>query len=184
MMKVLAVALVAISAGVVNAQSMEIKDGSIVVRQLSSGTRLGFEPVKFPAGVRGVAIRIDGPGEYEAMVQSGNRLPEVELTKYGKVTDGEYLYEITGGTDEKTLRKEKLDEGRGKDDPSVYEYSNFSLSGRIVVEFGRIVEFEQMVEKGTEDPIPGKDVDDVDEGYKEPEDPGKEPEETNDTDKG
>ncbi|MDJ0626980.1 MAG: hypothetical protein QNJ44_01870 [Rhodobacter sp.] len=184
MFRAFAIALAALGASVGGAQAIEISDGDIVVKQLSSGTRLGFEPVKFPDEVRGITIRIEGPEKYEAMVFSGNRLPEVELTKFGKVTDGEYHYEITGGTSERTLRKEKLNNGRGEDDPSVYRFGSFALGGKIFVRRGGILEFEQMVEKGSEETIPGKEVDDVDEGYEEPKDPGGEPKETNDTDKG
>jgi len=187
MFKAIAVALIGFGVGIGTAQAVEVRDGRIIVDQLSEGTRLGFRPVEFPKDARGMTILITGPEGYEAMVLSGKRLPELDLAEFGKVLDGLYLYEITGAFGEPIKLEVVLDNGRDKDEPTAFRVNSFSLTGKLVVREGKIVEFEQMQEKGSEEVIPEKEVDDIDPGTKAtPPDTERRPRETEDkdTDKG
>lgn len=158
----------------------EIRDGKVAVYDVSRATYLMFEPVDWPKGADGVSISIVGPGEFEAMVETGNEPPQVNLAKLGDLKDGVYDYIITGTTGEKVKAEEVLDNGRDK--PAEYEMVSFKLGGFVVIQKGRIVEFSQDPEKGSEETKPGEDTPDGDKGGEsEKTEPGKD---ENDSDKG
>jgi len=185
MFKTFAIALIGFGVGLGTAQAIEISDGPIIVKQLSDGTRIGFEPIKFPGDARNMSIQIKGPEGYQAMVMSGKRLPELDLKEFGKVVDGIYFYQITGAQGERIERQDVLNNGRDKDEPSNFRVNVFALAGELLVERGKVTEFEQVEEKGSEETIPDKEIDDADAGNKpEPQDPDRRPREIDDNDKG
>ncbi len=185
MFRTIAVALFGVGVGLGAAQAIEINDGPIIVKQLSAGTRIGFEPIKFPSDARDMSIQVVGPEGYEAMVMSGKRLPELDLADFGKVLDGIYAYQISGAFGERIERKDVLDNGRDKGEASNFRVNAFALSGELEVRRGKVTEFEQAEEKGSEETIPGKEVEDGDPGGKPaPDEPDTKPKETDDRDKG
>lgn len=185
MFKTFKIALLGFAVSLGSAQAIEVVDGDIIVKQLSDGTRLGFEPIKFPGDARGMSIQIKGPEGYEAMVMSGKRLPDLDLEEFGKVIDGIYAYQITGARGEPIKREEVFNNGRDKDEPSTSRVITFALSGELEVRRGKITKFEQGEEKGSEKTIPEKEVEDNDPGTKPaPDDTERRPRETDDNDKG
>ncbi len=185
MFKTFAIALIGFGVGIGTAHAIEIRDGPIIVKQLSAGTRLGFEPIEFPSDAQDMSIQIKGPEGYEAMVMSGKRLPELDLEEFGKVVNGLYFYQISGAREKRIKRDEVFNNGRDKDEPSDFRVISFALSGKLEIRDGKIVEFEQGEEKGSEETIPEKEVDDIDPGTKRvPEVTDRRPKETDDGDKG
>jgi len=146
------------------ASAAELRSGKIALHEVVRGTELTFEVESWPDDAHGVMMIIDGPGEYYAELQFKNEVPRVDLAKYGKLEDGFYDYEIRVGTSEKIKLKERVNNGRNEE--REFDLASIALGSRLVLERGRIVEFEQGEEKGSEKPIEMEDVDDSDKGYK------------------
>jgi len=167
MLKCLSSAILVLAVGSSTANAVELSDGKIVLNEVVRGTLLAFEPVFWPKDAHGVVLTVEGPGDYAAMVETGGKIPAIYLDKFGDVKDGLYAYEITGGTSEKIKRVEKVDNGRDKD--RGYDVGSFALSGILTVDRGKIVDFNQAQEVGSEKPIAGDPKpDDFDEGPTKP----------------
>ena len=148
----------------------EISDGGIVLINVSSDTVLKFEPVEWPREVAGITIRITGPTgarerggpAYDVLVETGTKLPAIDLKEFGELEDGPYGFEITGTTGEKIKLPEKQNDGRNR--PAEFTLLPFRLTGSLLVDGGQIIRFEQFEEKETQGSKPGEESDDTDEG--------------------
>jgi len=155
-----AAALLIAAAGSANA--IEIRDGKIALFQTGGGLTLAFEPIDWPGGIDGVSLNVDGPGEFAAMIESGNEVPQMNLKDFGEIKDGVYSYEVRGFNGDRVETKNEINNGRDK--PTVMEFGTFSLSGNIYVLKGEIVKFDQEAVDKTkpEKPADTRPIDDRD----------------------
>jgi hypothetical protein len=157
-------------AGAATAETV-LSEGDITVMLVPDGTSVAFKPEAFPRDAAGMTVRILGPtqdkergdAKFDALLEIGDELPNIDLAKLGDLVDGTYRFELTGTTGERVELKEKLNDGRDK--PASVEFLPFALSGKLFVTDGKIVEFDQFEEKVTEGSKPGDDkIFDGDEG--------------------
>lgn len=174
MRKLVIAALSATILGAGAATAVEIRDGDIILFEKFDGSVMQFEPIKWPDDAHGIMLTVETlesksrgskiEEDFVAKIDFGKEIPALDLAELGKLVDGTYVYEITGGTSVKIKKDEKVNNGRS-DEPD-YNIAGFALSGHFVVEGSKIVVFEQGEEKGSEKPIEGEPVADNDEGGK------------------
>ncbi len=107
------------------------------IENLSDGT-LALELQGKPKVIHNVTLRVAGPNGYTASAFSKRDVPSIELSKYGKLTDGVYQYEMTAASGEKIEIQSDLDDGRGGKSPKVI-YKSIAVAGSFIVRDGKII---------------------------------------------
>ncbi|WP_425049937.1 hypothetical protein [Psychromarinibacter sp. S121] len=162
------------------ASAVTISDGAAVITERFDGTTLYFRFDKIPESARKFRLYVVGPNGYRAEVETGKRIPKIDLREFldskaeplekreypngDKLYDGYYSYEISFATDEFVRDPEVLDSGREKKSEGTWKV--YKLEGRFLLDGGQIIVYAQDEEKPGE---PGKGDDapsrDEDEGY-------------------
>ncbi|WP_379560737.1 hypothetical protein [Psychromarinibacter halotolerans] len=183
MFKTVAFATAVLMGGTGFASAVTISDGEAVITERFEGTILYFGFEKIPESARKFRLFVVGPNGYRAEVETGKRIPKIDLRAFletkdeplenrdypngEKLYDGTYSYEISFSTDEFVRDREVMDNGRGKKSEGTFQV--YTLQGSFLLDGGQIIVFPQDDEKPGE---PGKGDDapsrDEDEGYEAP----------------
>jgi hypothetical protein len=108
------------------------------VREQFAGTVVGFE---LGGAYDNVTLTITGPSDVDARVFSKRGAPSFDLRSIAPIQDGTYTYQLTAATQERTKRRNPLDNGR--DRPAAgEERTAVATSGTFHVRNGVIVRRE------------------------------------------
>jgi hypothetical protein len=84
----------------------------------------------------GGTLNVVGPGGYAASASSKSGLPSLDLSKFGRVADGQYTYQLSAATGQVDTSTALLNNGRAK---NVRGRRSDGLSGVFLVKGGSIV---------------------------------------------
>jgi len=119
------------------AQSIMAKSQPKAMERLAKNT-LALKLDGASKGMHNITLRVVGPNGYSASEFSKRDIPALDLSKYGKLTDGNYTYEMTAASGNKVEVQSTLDNGRGLKGPKMVEES-IVVSGSFTVRDGAIV---------------------------------------------
>jgi hypothetical protein len=106
--------------------------------QKFTDTEIGFD---ITGPYNNLTLTVSGPNGLHASAHSRTGSPLIDLRKLGDVDDGDYLYQLTAGTDEKIPVRTALDNGRDGG-PTTSILKSVSTSGQFQVKGGAIVKLD------------------------------------------
>jgi hypothetical protein len=106
--------------------------------QKFTDTEIGFD-VSGPYS--NLTLTITGPNGINASAHSRSGSPLINLSRLGKIDDGDYSYRLTAATDEKVPVRTGLDDGRDGG-PTSSMHKSVSADGRFQVKGGTIVKLD------------------------------------------
>lgn len=92
-----ALGVAATGPGIANAEQTFEEARPIIAKEVFKGTQIAFEP---GGKYFNSMLIITGPRNYQAEVFVRDSLPQISLSKFGKLTDGIYSYHMTAATPE------------------------------------------------------------------------------------
>jgi hypothetical protein len=95
-----------------------------------------------------LTLTISGPNGLHASATSRTGSPLINLRKLGTIDDGDYLYQLVAGTDEKIPVRTTLDNGRDGG-PTTSIVKSVSTSGQFQVKGGTIVKVDPSAREET-----------------------------------
>lgn len=120
---------------------------SFLVNPVIRGDVIAFAVKESPSKLRNVTVSITGPRNFQAKVMDKTRVPGIALSKYGKLFDGVYNYEITAVTDIEFEVNPGIDSnGRSRADRGA-RLMSASTSGTFTVREGKVVVFKNLKEE-------------------------------------
>jgi len=106
--------------------------------QKFTDTEIGFD---ITGPFSNLILTISGPNGLSASATSRTGSPLIDLRKLGAIDDGNYLYQLVAGTDEKVPVRTALDNGRDGG-PTTSMFKTVSTSGQFQVKGGAIVKVD------------------------------------------
>ena len=85
-----------------------------------------------------VTLSVSGPNRFHASASAKTGTPSIDLRRAGAPADGQYTYQLTAATDEKTQARSALDNGRGPGAQAA-PLKSVTASGSFHVQNGAIV---------------------------------------------
>ena len=110
-------------------------------KQKFTETEVGFD---IAGPYSNLTLTISGPNGLQASAHSRSGSPLIDLRKLGTIDDGDYLYQLTAGTDETIPVRTALNNGRDGG-PTTKTLKNVSTSGQFQVKGGTIVKYDPAV---------------------------------------
>ena len=101
-------------------------------------TEIGFE---ITGPYNNITLTLIGPNGLHASAHARTGSPSIDLRKLGAIDDGDYLYQLTAGTDEKVAVRTALDNGRDGG-PTASVLKSVSANGQFQVKGGTIVKVD------------------------------------------
>ena len=107
-------------------------------QQKFTDTEIGFE---IGGPYSNLTLTVSGPNGLYASATSRTGSPLIDLRKLGTIDDGEYIYQLVAGTDERVPVRTALDNGRDGG-PTTSVFKSVSTSGQFQVKGGNIVKVD------------------------------------------
>jgi hypothetical protein len=114
--------------------------GASLADDLKAAEKFSESTVAFdlPGPYSNVTLTVAGPNRFHASASAKSGTPTIDLRRAGAPADGQYSYQLTAATEEKTQVRSALDNGRGPGAQAA-PLKSVAASGTFHVQNGAIV---------------------------------------------